>query len=111
MSDRVAFVETLLDRYNAQDADGYAAMFVEEGSEASYRGAALREGREGVREGLRAMFAQFPENRAEIVERHALGDHVVLRERVWRAKDAEPFDVLAIYSFRDDLVERVEFIR
>ena len=36
---------------------------------------------------------------------------VVLHEKVARAPDGEKFEVMAIYSFRGDLVDRVEFIR
>jgi len=64
-----------------------------------------------VRSGLKAMFAEFPENRAEIVGRNQLGDYVVLHERVWRSSQSEPFDVMAVYSFDGDKCSRVEFIR
>ena len=109
--DRIDLVTRLIERYNAQDADGYAAFFTDSGSEASYRGPVVREGKEGVREGLRKMFAEFPENRAEILESYALGEHVVLSERVWRSRATEPFDVMTVYSFSGDKVDRVEFIR
>jgi len=111
VSDRLAQVDRLMALYNAQDADAYADMFVEDGAEAGYRGAVLREGREGVRAGLKKMFAEFPENRADVLQKFAMGDFVVLHERVYRSAEAEPFDVMSIYSFRDDKVERVEFVR
>ncbi|WP_184017317.1 nuclear transport factor 2 family protein [Sphingobium boeckii] len=97
--------------YNAQDADNYADMFTETGSEAGYRGDVVREGREGVRAGLKKTFAEFPENRADILQKFQMGDFVVLHERVYRSKTAEPFDVMTVYSFDGDLVDRVEFIR
>ena len=111
MADRLATVERLLALYNAQDADGYAAMMTESACEAGYRGAVLRDGREGVRSGLKAMFAEFPQNRVEVLAQFLMGDTVVLHERVFRGPDAVPFDVLAIYSFEGDLIERVEFVR
>jgi hypothetical protein len=97
--------------YNAQDADGYVALMTEDACEATYRGATLREGREGVRAGLKAMFTQFPENRADILSSYVLGETVVLHENVARAPDGETFEVMSIYSFSGDKVERVEFIR
>lgn len=109
--DRIALVEKLVTLYNAQDADGYADLFVEDGAEGAYRGAVAREGREGIRTGLKAVFAEFPENRLEVQQQIVMGDTVVLHERVWRTAVDEPFDVLAIYSFRDGQAERVEFIR
>ncbi len=97
--------------YNAQDADAYVALMTEDACEAAYRGAVLREGREGVRAGLKAMFAEFPENRAEIITGYHLGEYAVLHEKVWRSDDAEPFEVMSIYSFDGDKCSRVEFVR
>ena len=111
MSDKIAIVDTLMGYYNAQDADSYADLFTETGSEAGYRGAVVREGREGVRAGLKKTFAEFPENRADILQKFAMGDYVVLHERVYRSTTAEPFDVMTVYSFSGDQVDRVEFIR
>jgi uncharacterized protein (TIGR02246 family) len=110
-ADREALLDTLLERYNAHDVDGYAALFVEDGCEAGYRGAVVREGRDGIREGYRAVFAQFPQNHAEVVQKIVFDNQIVLREKVSRSPETEPFEVMAIYSFKDDLVERVEFVR
>jgi hypothetical protein len=108
---RVATAHRMIDFYNDHDADSYVALMTEDACEAMYRGAVLREGREGVRSGLKAMFAQFPHNRADILSTHLLGDTIVLYEKVARAPDGERFYVLSIYSFSGDKVERVEFIR
>ncbi|WP_326524416.1 nuclear transport factor 2 family protein [Sphingomonas sp.] len=101
----------MIARYNAQDVDGYVALMTDDACEAGYRGAVLREGREGVRSGLKAMFAEFPENHADILATYALGDTVVLHEKVGRSAASEPFEVMSIYSFEGDKVSRVEFIR
>jgi hypothetical protein len=111
MVDRLAIAEEMIARYNAQDVDGYVALMTDEACEAGYRGAVLRDGREGVRAGLTAMFAQFPQNHAEIIQGYTLGEFVVLHEKVSRSKDAEPFDVMSIYSFEGDKCSRVEFVR
>lgn len=108
---RLETARQMIAHYNAQDADAYVVLMTEDACEAGYRGAVVREGREGTREGLRKMFAEFPENRAEILWSNELGDHVVFHERVWRSADAEPFDVVAIYSFEGDKCSRVEFVR
>ncbi|MEH3037757.1 MAG: nuclear transport factor 2 family protein [Sphingomonas adhaesiva] len=101
----------MIARYNAQDADAYVALMTDDACEATYRGAVLREGREGVRAGLTAMFAQYPQNRAEIIADWTLGDTVLLHEKVERAPGGEAFEVMSIYSFEGDRVSRVEFIR
>jgi hypothetical protein len=89
--------------YNAQDADGYVELMTDTACEATYRGAVLRDGKEGVRSGL--------QNRADILTSYLLGETVVLHEKVSRAPDGEQFEVMSIYSFSGDKVDRVEFIR
>ena len=111
MADRLAIAEEMIARYNAQDADGYVALMTDDACEAGYRGAVLRDGREGVRSGLATMFAQFPQNRADIVKGYELGEYVVLHETVSRSADTEPFEVMSIYSFEGDKCSRVEFVR
>jgi len=108
---RIATTHEMIARYNAQDADAYVALMTPDACEAGYRGAVVREGREGTRAGLAAMFAQFPQNRVNILDSKCVGQTVVLHEAVSRAPDGEQFEVLAIYSFEGDKVSRVEFIR
>lgn len=114
---RLAIAEAMIGAYNAQDADLYVSYMTDDACEANYRGAVVREGREGTRSGLKAAFAKWPENRAEIVDRQVTDNYVVFREHVTRgpATDGselvEPFDVLAVYSFEGDKCSRVEFIR
>lgn len=109
--ERLATVLKLLERYNAQDADGYVELMTEGASEANWRGAVVRDGKEGVRAGLKAMFAEFPENRVEVMQSFVMGEKVVLHERVFRSSAATPFDVMVIYGFDGPLVDRVEFVR
>ncbi len=109
--ERIAIAHEMIERYNRQDADAYVALMTPDACEAGYRGAVLREGGEGVRSGLAAMFAQYPQNRVTVLDNKCLGSTVVLHEAVSRAPDGEQFEVLAIYSFEGDKVSRVEFIR
>jgi uncharacterized protein (TIGR02246 family) len=111
MAELLSLAEQMIAHYNAQDADAYVALMTDDACEAGYRGAVLREGREGVREGLTKVFAEFPENRAEIVTGYELGDFAVLHEKVWRSRSAEPFEVMSVYSFDGGKCSRVEFIR
>ena len=108
---KLAIAEQMIAHYNAQDADAYVALMTEDACEAGYRGAVIREGREGTRAGLKAMFAEFPENRAEIITGYELGEFAMLHERVFRSSVSEPFEVMSVYSFEGDLCSRVEFIR
>jgi len=109
--DRLAIAEAMIAAYNAQDADAYVAFMTDDACEAGYRGPVVREGKEGTRAGLKAMFAQFPQNRADIIGGWTLGDTVVLHEKVSRAPDGDKFEVMSVYSFEGDKCSRVEFIR
>ena len=111
ITNRTTIAHEMIAHYNAQDADAYVDLMTDTACEATYRGDVLREGKEGVRSGLKAMFAQFPQNRAEILTSYELGETVLLHERVARAPDAEPFEVVSIYSFEGEMCSRVEFIR
>ena len=110
-AERLAIVDALMACYNAGDADGYAALMTANACEAMYRGDVLRDGQGGVQSGLGAMFAEFPQNRAVVHARYAVGDKVVLHEEVFRSPDVAPFEVISIYSFEGDKIERVEFVR
>ena len=117
MPDNLATAEAMIAAYNAQDVDAYCALMTDDACEANYRGAVLREGREGTRKGLAEAFSRWPENKAEIVEKQVIGEYVIFREHVTRgaATDGsdlvEPFDVVAIYSFEGGRCSRVEFVR
>jgi hypothetical protein len=117
VSERLKIAEQMIAHYNAQNIDAYVALMTEDAAEASYRGAVLRDGREGVRSGLAAAFKVWPRNRAEIRERQEIGDYVLFREHVTRGPSSdgsplvEPFEVIAIYSFEGDKCSRVEFVR
>jgi len=56
-------------------------------------------------------FAQFPQNKAELKNRIAVGGTVADHEHVIRAPGGETFDVIAIYSFKDGLISRVDFAK
>lgn len=107
----LALAQRQLDAYNAQDIEAHCACFAPDvvvaniGEEPNLMGiAAYRSRYEGL-------FAQYKFNRAEVLTRTAIGDKVVDHERVWRSPEAEPFEVLAIYTFRDGLIARVDFVR
>ena len=108
-SDRIATTHRMIELYNAQDADSYVALMTEDACEAGYRGAVLREGKEGVREGLKAMWAQFPQNRAEILSRIRIGPWTIDEERV-TGRDGPPLHAVAIYEVSDGRIRSVRFL-
>jgi len=113
----LATAEAMIAAYNAQDVDAYVSFMTDDACEANYRGAVVREGKEGTRSGLAAAFARWPQNNAEVREKQVIGNYVLFREYVTRgpASDGselvEPFEVIAIYSFDDGKCTRVEFVR
>lgn len=113
----LATAEAMIAAYNAQDVDTYVSFMTDDACEANYRGAVVREGKEGTRSGLAAAFAKWPHNRAEIRDKQEVGNYVLFREHVTRgpASDGselvEPFDVVAVYTFEGGKCARVEFIR
>ena len=113
----LATAKAMIAAYNAQDVDTYVSFMTEDACEADYRGAVVREGKEGTRSGLAAAFAKWPHNHAEIREAQAIGDYVLMREYVTRGAPSDgsepvaPFEVVAIYSFEGDKCSRVEFVR
>lgn len=117
MADLIAIAEAMIAAYNAQDVDTYVSYMTDDACEANYRGAVVREGKEGTRSGLAAAFAKWPQNHAEIREKQTVGNYVLFREYVTRgpASDGselvEPFEVVAVYTFEGDKCARVEFIR
>ena len=56
-------------------------------------------------------FATFPQNKAWLKGRVAVGNTVVDHELVIRAPGGEQFEIIAIYTFRDGLIARVDFAK
>ncbi|MBI1338686.1 NTF2 enzyme family protein [bacterium] len=104
-------VAAQLDAYNRQDLDGHCAHFSEDVEVADVGGGVRFRGKEAYRATYKKVFTEFPKNRAEIVNRMQIGDRIIDHERVRRSLELEPFEVLAIYSFRDGVISRVDFVR
>ena len=49
MPTKLATATQMIAHYNAQDADAYVSLMTDDACEASYRGAVVREGKEGTR--------------------------------------------------------------
>lgn len=104
-------VAAQLDAYNAQDLDAMCRCFTAGVEVANLNEAPNLKGIEAYRERHVGLWAQFPQNRAELLSRIVVAGRVLDHERVYRSPEAEPFEVVAIYSFEDGLICRVDFIR
>jgi hypothetical protein len=106
-----ALVAAQLEAYNRQDLDAHCACFADDVIVADVGGDVRVQGIHAYRALYAKLFADFPHNHAELVRRTQIGTKVIDHERVRRAPDAEPFEVLAIYTLRDDRIARVDFVR
>jgi hypothetical protein len=100
-----------LDAYNAQDLDAMMAFYAPDVVVSGLNGTPTETSREQLRERYRKAFAQFPQNKAELVNRIAVGSTVADHEHVVRAPGGETFDVIAIYTFKNGLIARVDFAK
>ena len=107
----VDLVQRQLDAYNAQDLDAFVATYAPDCVIADLNGAVTQNGREAIRARYAAMFAEFPHNKARVVSRVALGDVVIDHEAVSRSPDGPHFEALAIYTVKDGLIARVDFVK
>lgn len=108
---REAVVQGQLDAYNAQDLATFVTFFDDGITISDLNGEPNLNGLDAYRERHEAMFAQFPQNRAELLSRIVVGNTVIDHERVFRSPDATPFEVAAIYSFAGDKIARVDFVK
>jgi uncharacterized protein (TIGR02246 family) len=110
-STREATVQAQLDAYNAQDLDAHCALFTEDVVVANYNGDIVRTGLEAYAANYKKVFAEFPKNRAVLLNRICVRDTVIDHEHVDRGDGSAPFQVIAIYTFNGDKIARVDFAR
>ncbi len=100
-----------LDAYNAQDLETYVSYFTEDCIVSGLNGTPTESSREAIKARYAKAFAQFPQNKAELKNRIAVGNTIVDHELVIRAPGGEQFEIIAIYTFRDGLIARVDFAK
>jgi len=79
--------------------------------ETGLNGTPTETSREAIKARYAKAFAQFPENKAVLKNRIAVGNTVVDHELVIRAPGGEEFEIIAIYTFKDGLIARVDFAK
>ncbi|KQW72266.1 NTF2 enzyme family protein [Phenylobacterium sp. Root77] len=103
--------EAQLEAYNAHDLDGHVACFADDVIVADLNGAVTISGIAAYRAKYQQVFADFPQNHAELLNRIVVGNRVIDHERVKRSQDADPFEVAAIYTVSDAKIVRVDFVK
>lgn len=106
-----AIAQGQLDAYNAQDLDAHVAFFADDMTIANLREAPNLSGIAAYKERMGGVFAQFPENKVELLSRVIIGNKVLDHEKVLRAPDAIPFEVIAIYTIENGKIASVDFIK
>ena len=107
----VDLVQAQLEAYNAQDLDAYCAFFADDVVVADLNGAVSTQGIEAYRTRYAGMFATFPQNKAELVNRIVVGATVIDHEKVIRSPGGETFEVIAVYTLADGKIARVDFAK
>jgi hypothetical protein len=107
----VKVAQAQLDAYNAQDLDAHCAHFADDVVVGGLNGDVARTGIEAYRAFYAKTFADFPGNKAELVNRIVVGANVIDHERVDRGNGDPTFEVAAIYTFKGDKIARVDFAR
>jgi hypothetical protein len=107
----VDIAQKQLDAYNAQDLDTYLSFFTLDCIVSGLNGTPTETTRDAIKARYAKAFAQFPQNKAELLNRVVVGSTVVDHERVIRAPGGEEFEIIAIYTFRDGLIARVDFAK
>lgn len=107
----VDLAQAQLDAYNAQDLDAYCAFFADDVVVADLNGNVTVRGADAYRAKYLQVFKDFPENKAELVNRIVVGSTVVDHERVIRRPGGETFEVIAIYTLADGKIARVDFAK
>ena len=100
-----------LEAYNAQDLEKYVTYFTQDCIVSGLNGTPTETSREAIKARYAKAFAQFPQNKAKLLSRIAVGNTVGDHELVIRAPGGEQFEIIAIYTFRDGLIARVDFAK
>ena len=103
----VEVVEANYEAYNAGDANRLAELYAENCLVTDLNGNVTLKGRTAFRERFAKTFAEHPQNKAWSAGRIALGNVVVDHEVGERAPGQGGFEIVAIYTIRDGLIERL----
>ncbi len=100
-----------LEAYNVQDLGSHCAFFADDITVADLNGAVSIQGISAYRAKYLQVFADFPQNRARLVNRICVGNTVIDHEDVSRGPDGPSFQVIAIYTLAGGKIARVDFVK
>jgi len=104
-------VQRQLEAYNAQDLDAFCATYADDCVICDLHGAVTQSGAGEIRARYARTFADFPQNRAWVEHRMALGDVVIDHEKGERSPNGPSFEALVIYTVKNGRIARVDFVK
>lgn len=111
MAVKTQIIDRLVKAYNASDARAFANLFEDTAVVYEHPNQPTQKSREEIFDFYGKLFAEYPNNRTEVLHRIVIGNRIIDHERVKRNFDVEPFDVLTIYEIGNELIKRVDFVR
>jgi len=107
----LAVVQQQLDTYNAQDIDGFAALFAKDAKVFSNIGDVepAMQGRAEIHAAYGKIFVNNPRNKSTLIGRMVQGNFVLDHELI-TGRDSE-FKIVAIYEVQGGLITRAWFVR
>ena len=103
-------VERQFAAYNARDLEAFCATYSDACIIAAYGGAVLQNGKGEIRARYSKTFSDFPQNQARSINRMVLGDQVIDHEKGERSPEGPFFEAVCIYTVKNGLITRVDFI-
>jgi len=107
----VDVVQRQLEAYNAQDLDAFCATYADDCVIADLNGAVAQSGKDAIRARYAKTFSDYPKNRAWSINRMAFEDVVIDHEKGERSPDGPFFEALVIYTVKDGLIARADFVK
>lgn len=107
----VDLVEQQLAAYNSQDIEAMCATYAEDCVIAEYCGPVLQHGKAELRARYTKTFAEHPSNCARSVGRMVLGGIVIDHEQGERSPQGPFFEAICIYTVKNGLIARVDFVK
>ncbi len=98
--------------YNARDLDAFCALFSADVEVYDHPGQLVLKGAEAFRSRYAERFSA-PGLRADLLHRMSVGKCAIDHERIWfkGPELSDPVEAVAIYTVREGLITRVDFIR
>ncbi len=104
-------IKLAIEAYNSRNAHALASFFAPDVEIFQYPSTLVQQGREGVLSHYLEVFAQYPQASVEVIYSAVIGNKVILHEKMRQSPEHEAVEVVAIYELKDELIQRLDFIR